>query len=192
MEQYGIEVKESRGKWGYRMLGKQKSVRTRKLRDRYEKNSILKLCRENQAREELTHPESIHLSIMSNEVISILYEYQLTFSLPSNFGKIIDIDGNQKIKNSPAYEQWAKIHNLQIQAEQFAYLSEKGLLQGDSLEQDFQKVSEEYKRVHGEVKSLEADLKELNLQLRLLRQYYSTYKEWKIYNKNGRADEYYQ
>ena len=190
--QYGIEVTESRGKWGYRMAGKQKSVRARKLGDRYGKESILKLCRENQMREELTHPETIHLPIISNGETSILYEYQMTISLPPNFGQLIDIERNQKIKNSPAYEQWAKIHNLQIQAEQFAYLSEQGLLQGDSLEKDYQKVSEEYEKVHGELKSLEADLKDLNMQLRLLGQYYSTRKEWKIYNKSGRTEECYQ
>lgn len=192
LEQCGIEVTESRGKWGYRMTGKQKSVRARKLGDRYEKESILKLCRENKMQEELTHPETIHLPIISNGETSILYEYQMTISLPPNFGQLIDIERNQKIKNSPAYEQWAKIHNLQIQAEQFAYLSEQGLLQGDSLEQDYQKVSEEYEKVHGELKSLEADLKDLNMQLRLLGQYYSTRKEWKIYNKSGRTEECYQ
>lgn len=191
LEQYAIEVTESRGKWGYRLSGKQKSVRARKLGDRYEKESILKLCRENQIHEEQIHSESIHLPITSNKETSILYEYQLTISLPSNFGKLIDIERNQKIKNSPAYEQWAKIHNLQIQAEQFAYLSEQGLLQDDSLERDYQKVSEEYEKVHGELKSIGAELKDLNWQLRVLGQYYSTRKEWKIYNKNGRPEEYY-
>ena len=192
LEQYGIEVTESRGKWGYRMPGKQKSVRARKLGDRYEKESVLKICRENQAKTEQTRQESIHLPITSSNPASLLLEYQLTISLPPNFGKLIDIDSNQKIKNSPAYEQWAKIHNLQIQAEQFAFLSEQGLLQGDSLEQDYQKVSSEYEKVHGELKSVEEELKYLNLQLRLLGQYYSTRKEWKNYNKNGRAAAYYQ
>lgn len=190
--QYDIEVTESRGKWGYRLPGKQKSVRARKLGDRYEKESVLKICRENQAKTEQTRQESIHLPITSSNPTSLLLEYQLTISLPPYFGKLIDIEGNQKIKNSPAYEQWAKIHNLQIQAEQFAYLSERGLMQGDSLEKDYQKVSAEYEKVHGELKSIEAELKDLNLQLRLLGQYYSTRKEWKIYNKNGMEDEYYQ
>ena len=70
-------------------------------------------------------------------------------------------------------------------------MSEQGLLQGDSLEQDYQKVSTEYGKVHGELKSVEAELKDLNLQLKLLGQYYSTRKEWKNYNKNGRTEEYY-
>lgn len=191
LEQHGIEATESRGKWGYRLPGKQKSVRARKLGDRYEKESVLKICRENQAKTEQARQESIHLPITSSNPASFLFEYQLTISLPSNLGKLIDIEGNQKIKNSPAYEQWAKIHNLQIKAEQFAYLSEQGLLQGDFLEQDYQKVSAEYENVHGELKSIEAELKDLNLQLRLLGQYYSTRKEWKNYNKIGRAEEYY-
>ena len=190
-DQYDIEVTESRGKWGYRLPDKQKSVRARKLGDRYEIESVLKFCRENQAKKEQTIQKSIHLPITSSEPASLLYEYQLTISLPPNFGKLINIDSNRKIKNSPAYEQWAKIHNLQIQAEQFAFLLEQGLLQGDSLEQDYQKVSTEYGKVHGELKSVEAELKDLNLQLKLLGQYYSTRKEWKNYNKSGRAEEYY-
>lgn len=52
-------------------------------------------------------------------------------------------------------------------------------------------MSAEYGKVHGELKSIESELKDLNLQLRLLGQYYSTRKEWKNYNKNGRAEEYY-
>lgn len=189
-DKYDIEITESRGKWGYRQPGKQKSVRARKLGDRYEKESVLKICRENQARKQ-TIQKSIHLPITSSEPASLLYEYQLTISLPPNFGKLINIDSNRKIKNSPAYEQWEKIHNLQIQAEQFAYLSERGLLQGDSLKKDYQKVSAEYEKVHGELKLVEEELKDLNLQLRLLGQYYSTRKEWKNYNKRGRKEEYY-
>ena len=190
-DQYDIEVTESRGKWGYRLPDKQKSVRARKLGDRYEKESVLKICRENQAKKEQTIQKSIHLPITSSEPASLLFEYQLTISLPPNFGKLIDIDSNQKIKNSPAYEQWAKIHNLQIQAEQFAYLSERVLLQDDSLKKDYQEVSAEYEKVHGELKLVEEELKDLNLQLRLLGQYYSTRKEWKNYNKSERQEEYY-
>lgn len=194
LEHFGIEVTESRGKWGYRMQGKEKSVRARKLGDRYEKENVLPSLAKNAIESNRDPQEEMQLPVTiegAKTESAVIYEYQITITLPVHFGKIIDIEGNQKIKNSPAYAQWAKIHNLQIQAEQFAYLSERGLINSPEVEQEYQKVSGEYQKVHGELKSVEAEIKTLNQQLRLLGQYYSTRKEWKDYNRSGRAEAYY-
>jgi hypothetical protein len=40
--------------------------------------------------------------------------------------KLIDIEGNEKIKSSPGYTQWARIHNLKVMAEALIFVQENG------------------------------------------------------------------
>lgn len=190
--EYGIQVKESRGRWGYLLPNREKPIRARKLGDLYEKESVLTKLRENAKLKVKELEEQAHTIVLIEPGVEINYRYEILIPLPENIGHLIDIEGSKKIKNSPAYEQWAKVHNLQVQAEQFAFMSEHGLIGGEELNQEYQRIADEYTTVHGELKSITAQIKAVNSELRLLGQYYSTRKEWREYCRSGKSTVYYQ
>ena len=59
-------------------------------------------------------------------------------------GNLVDIEHNQKAKESEAYMQWAKIHNLQEQSKTFNYMSEHGLLYGSQLDEELKRLQTAY------------------------------------------------
>ena len=98
-----------------------------------------------------------------------------------NLGQIIDLEKNEKAKNSDAYARWIKIHNLQVQAKTFSFMSEHGLLNSTELDEEYELMTKQFRECRSQMKSTEAELKEVNRCLRLLGQYFkgkSVYREY--------------
>ena len=184
LENYQITVKESRGRWSYLPPGRAKPIRGRMLGDDYEKEAVLKMIDE--AKEKHKEMENARDNAAGGEKTKRPVPVISTkISDTGEIGNLVDLEHNPKVKNSEAYMQWAKIHNLQEQSKTFNYMSEHGLLNGAQLDEELALLHTAYDQAKTEVKETEQRLKEVSRSLRLLGQYYRTRKAYQAYRRSN-------
>ena len=111
LQQYGITVKESRGRLSYLPAGRTKFIRARSIGDKFEKELVLAALKANTERKRTIQSKS------------------------DRIGKLIDIQAKLKQGKGIGYERWAKKHNLKAMAQTLILLQENGLLNEDALDQ---------------------------------------------------------
>ena len=200
-EQYGIQVKESRGRWSYLPQGRLKPITGRKLGDDFEKEAILEaIQRERMVLETEgsllgAQKENMLTFVHSGQKLETKTKDELTIenraersdlSGAVNLGQIIDLEKNEKAKNSDAYARWIKIHNLQVQAKTFSFMSEHGLLNSTELDEEYELMTKQFRECRSQMKSTEAELKEVNHRLRLLGQYFKGKRAYREYCRCGK------
>ena len=184
-EMYGIQVKESRGRWSYLPPGRERPITGRKLGDAFEKEAVINAIL---GIEKVTFDHSEQKSgLDKNE--SILPRSNIEITGTETIGRVIDIENNAKAKESAGYEYWVKLHNLQEQSKTLNYLTENGLLDGEKLNQDLTELTAVYQQCKSEMKATEAELKVVNRKLRLLGQYYKTKPVYREYVKGRKQKE---
>lgn len=177
-EGYGITVKESRGRWSYLPPGKEKPITGRKLGDAFERAAIEKAI---QGIEAITF-DQVEQKLSLGELPHI--------SGAESIESVIDLEHNRKVKSSAGYEHWAKLHNLQIQAQTFNILSDNGLLDAAKLDEALAAATSAFRSSKEGLKSTDSRLKEVNHQLRLLGQYYSTKQVYREYLSSKKKADY--
>ena len=189
LENHQIVVKESRGRWSYLPPGRTKPIRGRMLGDDYEKEAVLKAIslaieKLKESKNEQDAGEKIDKIKRPNPMIST--------KIPDigEIGSLVDLEHNPKVRDSEAYMQWAKIHNLQEQSKTFNYMSEHGLLSGTKLDEELAALQTAYDQAKAEVKETEKRLKEVNRSLRLMGQYYRTKKVYQSYRRSSNKKNY--
>ena len=172
-EIYGIQVKESRGRYSYLLPERKKAITGKKLGDAFEKAAV-------DAAILGTVPITF---VQVEQKLESQRNRQITGT--ESIGRVVDMEHNEKVKTSAGYEQWAKIHNLQEQAKTFNFLTENGLLDAEKLDDILAEVTADFKQKKEEMKVTETRLKEVNRELRLLGQYFSTMNSYRAYCKDG-------
>lgn len=155
-EIYGIQVKESRGRYSYLLPERKKAITGKKLGDAFEKAAV-------DAAILGTVPITF---VQVEQKLESQRNRQITGT--ESIGRVVDMEHNEKVKTSAGYEQWAKIHNLQEQAKTFNFLTENGLLDAEKLDDILAEVTADFKQKKEEMKVTETRLKEVNRELRLL------------------------
>ena len=141
MQQYGITVKESRGRLSYLPAGRTKFIRARSIGDKFEKELVLAALQENAERKR-----------------TIQFK-------PDRIGKLVDIQAKLKQGKGIGYERWAKKHNLKAMAQTLILLEEKGLTDEDALDQRIAELDNKFHESLTVVKDLEGRMK-ANKELR--------------------------
>ena len=141
LQQYGITVKESRGRLSYLPVGRTKFIRARSIGDKFEKELVLAALQEN-----------------AESKRTIQFK-------PDRIGKLVDIQVKLKQGKGIGYERWAKKHNLKAMAQTLILLEEKGLTDEDSLNQRIAELEAKYHDSLAVVKDLESCMK-ANKELR--------------------------
>ena len=136
MQQYGITVKESRGRLSYLPSGRTKFIRAKHLGDKFEKELVLAALKENAERK-----------------CTIQFK-------PDRIGKLVDIQAKLKQGKGIGYERWAKKHNLKAMSQTLILLQEKGLLNEDALDQRIAELNTKFHESLTVVKDLETRMAE--------------------------------
>ena len=102
LQQYGIAVKESRGRLSYLPAGRTKFIRAKHLGDKFDKAAVLATLQANAERKP---------------------KVQSKPTIPS--GKLIDIQAKLTEGKGIGYERWAKKFNLKAMAQTLILLQEK-------------------------------------------------------------------
>ena len=138
MQQYGITVKESRGRLSYLPAGRTKFIRAHSIGNKFEKGLVLAALQENAERKR-----------------TIQFK-------PDRIGKLVDIQAKLKQGKGIGYERWAKKHNLKAMSQTLILLQEKGLLNEDALDQRIAELETKYHDALAVVKDLEGRMKTNN------------------------------
>lgn len=141
MQQYGIAVKESRGRLSYLPAGRTKFIRAKHLGDKFDKAAVLSTLQANTERKPKAQFKQ------------------------DTIGKLVDIQAKLKQGKGIGYERWAKKHNLKAMAQTLILLEEKGLTDEDALDQRITELDTKFHDSLAVVKDLEDRMK-ANKELR--------------------------
>lgn len=131
LQQYGITIKESRGRLSYLPAGRTKFIRARSLGDKFEKERVIAALKENAERKRTIQPKC------------------------DRIGKLVDIQAKLKQGKGIGYECWAKKHNLKAMAQTLILLQEKGLTDENTLDQRITELDSKFHESLAVVKDLE-------------------------------------
>ena len=155
MQQYGIAVKESRGRLSYLPSGRTKFIRAKHLGDKFEKEQVLAVLDQN-----------IRLAPTVQPIAA---------DKPDKIQKLVDIQAKLKQGKGIGYERWAKKHNLKAMAQTLILLQEKGLLNEDALDQRIAELDTKFHESLAVVKDLETRMAEN----KKLRSHAAAYKQYR-------------
>ena len=141
LQQYGITVKESRGRLSYLPAGRTKFIRAHSIGDKFEKGLVLATLQKNAERKRAVQPK------------------------PDHIGKLVNIQAKLKQGKDIGYERWAKKHNLKAMSQTLILLQENRLLNEDALNQRITQLETKYHDALAVVKDLEGRMK-FNKELR--------------------------
>ena len=151
MQQYGITVKESRGRLSYLPAGRTKFIRAHSIGDKFEKGLVLAALQENAERKRTIQFKS------------------------DRIGKLVDIQAKLKQGKGIGYERWAKKYNLKAMAQTLILLQENGLLNEDALDQRIAELDTKFHESLAVVKDLETRMAEN----KTLRSHAAAYKQYR-------------
>ena len=141
LQQYGITVKESRGRLSYLPAGRTKFIRAHSIGDKFDKAAVLATLQANAERKPKAQ--------FKQDAI----------------GKLIDIQSRMTEGKGIGYKLWLTKHNLKVMAQTVNLLQEKGLTDEDALNQRIAELEAKYHDSLAVVKDLEGRMKN-NKELR--------------------------
>ena len=141
LQQYGITVKESRGRLSYLPAGRTKFIRAHSIGDKFDKAAVLATLQANAEREPKAQFKQ------------------------DTIGKLIDIQSRMTEGKGIGYKRWLTKHNLKVMAQTVKLLQEKNLTDEDALNQRIAELETKYHDALAVVKDLEGRMK-TNKELR--------------------------
>ena len=131
LQQYGITVKESRGRLSYLPAGRTKFIRAHSIGDKFDKAAVLATLQANAEREPKAQFKQ------------------------DTIGKLIDIQSKMTEGKGIGYKRWLTKHNLKVMAQTVKLLQEKDLTDEDALNQRIAELETKYHDALAVVKDLE-------------------------------------
>ena len=141
LQQYGITVKESRGRLSYLPAGRTKFIRAHSIGDKFDKAAVLDTLQANAERKPKAQFKQ------------------------DTIGKLIDIQSRMTEGKGTGYKRWLTKHNLKVMAQTLILLQEKDLLNEGDLNQRIAELETKYHDALAVVKDLEGRMK-FNKELR--------------------------
>ena len=172
MQEHGIEVKESRGRYSYLTPDRTKPVTARKLGTDFDKTAALAAFAENAARAAQTdkgrqeYPDSISTRLQRHKAA-------INAPKPDTIQNMVDIQKKLSEGKGTGYEKWAKIHNLKQAAKTVNFLSEHGFSSPEELEAALHEAAAAQDTAGSRLKALESRIagnRELIRQITAYRQ----------------------
>ena len=151
LQQYGITVKESRGRLSYLPAGRTKFIRAHSIGDKFDKAAVLATLQANAERKPKAQFKQ------------------------DTIGKLIDIQSRMTEGKGIGYKRWLTKHNLKVMAQTLILLEEKGLTDEDALNQRIAELDTKFHESLAVVKDLETRM--ANNQT--LRRYAASYKQYR-------------
>ena len=147
MQQYGITVKESRGRLSYLTPDRTKPITARKLGDDFDKATVLAVFDRN-AKQVRTKTPPIHSAPTMQDFIK----------QQNSVSRMVDMDVAKE--KGKGYEHWAKKHNLKNASRAYLLYKEMGFDSPEALAAACDVAHEKLSDIRTEMKSVEAAIAE--------------------------------
>ena len=139
LEDYGIAVKESRGRFSYLTPERTKSITSRKLGDDFSKEAILAALEQNAA----------HVIPSVRQKVPVE---------KPGIEKLIDLEAKRTEGKGEGYIHWGKTFNLKTMAKTLLYLQENGLTDLNALDAALTNAHEKVNTARADLKAIEAKM----------------------------------
>ena len=193
--QYGVTVKESRGRFSYLTLERTKPITARKLGDCFDKTAVLAALEQNDLRpvNTLTSSDGIPLdrTLSSNEGAS--RSQQSALQTPA-IGRMVDREAKRAEGKGIGYDRWASIHNLKAWSKTLMYLQEHDLLSPDKLNAAVDAAGAEAREARERYDAAAAKVTDKKALLEAIDNYRNTYpviKEYRAIRKEKDKPKFY-
>ena len=97
---------------------------------------------------------------------------------------LIDVENSIKAKESPGYEHWCRIFNIQQMAKTLIFIQENGYTDIKSLQTAHQNASNDVTNTQKRINEIKGEIKTLRKQKEATETYRRTVDTWKEYNSN--------
>ena len=196
MQDYGIAVKESRGRYSYLTPDRTKPITARKLGTDFDKAAVLSVLAENASK---TVQKEESGQNHRDSVVERLKRHKTPKTAPNqdSVQRMVDIPAKMSEGKGKGYEWWAKGFNLQQMSQTMIYLEEYGFSCPEDVDTAIKESSDRQRELSKEMKSMEkriADNKELIRQATVYRKTKPTYdglnkaRKPERYREENRAD----
>lgn len=176
--EYGILVKDHRGRFSYLPADREKFISARTLGTSFDREHLMTLFESNAI---TAAKEKQQWSVA--DPIAVLY-------IKSNLRLVVNLQDCVKAQQSRAYAQKVKISNLQQMANTIVYVQQHGYDSYDDLKKARDELSAKMSDARNTAKSTDADLKLLNEKIHYLGQYLSTKATYKEFLQAGNKKMY--
>ena len=146
LEDYGVAVKESRGRFSYLTPDRTKPITSRKLGDDFSKEAILAALEQNAAR--------VVLPVRPKETAVFASQDK------PEIQKLIDLEAKRAEGKGEGYIRWGKSFNLKMMSKTVLYLHDHGLTNLDDLDAALDEAHQKTAACRAELKAIEAELYE--------------------------------
>ena len=174
LQQYGIILKESRGRFSYLHPDRNKPITSRMLGTDFEKEFIDGYITAHQ--EEKAHREQTRAGKKPGG--------KKAPATPSAPRLIVDLQNCIKAQENRFYAQKVKLGNLKEMAKTVTYLQERGISSMEELQSILAENKERYADSHKELRSVENRLKTVNKMIHYTGQYFANKQIYDAYRKS--------
>ena len=196
--QYGVTVKESRGRFSYLTPDRTKPITARKLGDSFDKAAVLAALEQNALRpvNTLTSSDGIPFSrtLSSNEVASDRHTPKQSAPQTPSIGRMVDREAKRTEGKGIGYNRWASMHNLKAWSKTFMYLQEHDLLSPDKLSAAVDAAGAEARDARSRYDAAAAKVTDKKAMLEAMDNYRNTYpiiKEYRMIRKEKDKQKFY-
>ena len=183
LEERGISVRESRGRYSYLTTDRTKPITARKLGDDFSKEAVLEQISRNAE-------QALHEKTSAPNVLPAVS--MQSHSSPSGLERIVDMNYAQR--KGAGYAHWATLHNLKTMSATLIAYQKAGFESPEALDAALAEAHEVVVAARKKVKALEpviAEKKELRRQLQVYRKSAPVYEEYKQIKRKSKQEDFY-
>ena len=196
--QYGVTVKESRGRFSYLTPDRTKPITGRKLGDSFDKAAVLAALEQNALRSENTLTSNdgnpLDRTLSSNEGASDKFAPKQSVPQAPSIGRMVDREAKRAEGKGIGYDRWATMHNLKAWSKTFMYLQEHDLLSPDKLSAAVDAAGAEAREARSRYDAATAKVTDKKAMLEAMDNYRKTYpviKEYRAIRKEKDKQKFY-
>lgn len=186
LEECGISVRESRGRFSYLTADRTKPITARRLGDDFSKEAVMEQISRN-AEQALHEKAPVPSALKASPILSTQ-----SHNSPSGLDRIVDMNYAQS--KGSGYAHWATLHNLKTMSATLIAYQEAGFESPEALDAALAEAHDAMTEARKKVKSFESvikEKKELRRQIQIYRRTAPLYEEYKqIRRKSKQADFY--
>ena len=177
IEEYGISLKDHRGRFSYLHPDRKKHITGRALGSDYEKDHLLEIMKKNAkekeerqtCRNERPMTEYDPAYNYHADPIAILY-------VRSELQLVVDLQNNIKAQQSEAYARKVRLSNLQEMARTVIYIQEQGIESREELHAQQEAASAKVHAAEATLQDTMEQIRSINAQIHFAGQYYGNKK----------------
>ena len=191
--QYGVTVKESRGRFSYLTPDRTKPITARKLGDSFDKAAVLAALEQNALRPANTVVSAYGIpldrTLSSNEGASSRHTPKPNAPQAPSVGRMVDREAKRAEGKGIGYDRWASMHNLKAWSKTFMYLQEHNLLSPDKLSAAVDAAGAEAREARSRYDAAAAKVTDKKAMLEAIDNYRKTYPTIKKYRSISREKD---